>query len=253
MGYRDMTEQELAKIMKLLERYYKNFYAGMKKEEVLAAWYPLFRDDDPQAVERAVVEVVCTLRFPPTVADIKLQMAEDRLEDQPTSTEAFQMISAAVEKAYDRASAAEVYNELPPILRKLVVNPAQLISWHRTDENAFQTVIMSAIRSSYEVLAKREAKYYAMPAGVRKASGWRIEGAEAVSLPEPKRQRTLDEIYEDMDRQAQEYREKYLMPEMKDMKDKVDAFLAPLTENEVKMHEAKKRAEENRKLERMKP
>ncbi len=248
-----MTEQELSKIMKLLERYYKNFYAGSKKEDVFAAWYPLFRDDDAAAVERAVVEVVCTLRFPPTVADIKLQMAEDRLEDQPTATEAFRMISAAVDKAYDRPTATGAYNELPPILRKLVVHPEQLISWHRTDENAFQTVIMSAIRSSYEVLAKREAKYYAMPAGVRKASGWRIEGAEAVALPEPVRQRTLDEMYADMDRDAAEYREKYLMPEMADMKDKVDAFMAPFTENELKMYEAKQKADERRRLERMKP
>lgn len=206
-----MTEKELANVMRLLERQYRNFYDGRNKQEVFEAWYPFFKDDNAEDVQTATVEVICSLRFPPTVADIKLQMSEDRLEDQPTSIEAFQMVNEAVDKAHDRTSASEAFNALPPIIRKLVVNPSQLISWRKVDESAFQTVVMSAIRESYTVLAKREAKYYALPAGVRKKAEWRIEGASTVALPEPKRQKSIDEILDDMDKSAKEYRERYGM------------------------------------------
>ena len=228
-----MTEQELGKVMKLLEKYYKNFYAGMNKEEVFAAWYPLFKDDDAKAVERAVVEVVCTLRFPPTVADIKTQMAEDRLEDQMTPLEAFQKISEAVDNADGRMMAGVAFNELPPILRKIVGNPSQLISWRHVSEETFHTVIMSAIRSSYEILAKREVKYYALPEGVRKAAGWRIEGKEMVALPEPKETRTLDDLLDDMDRETAEYREREGMVKNEAYNDRVAEFLKPVTKEDI--------------------
>lgn len=247
-----MTEQELGKVMRLLEKYYKNFYQGMNKEEVFAAWYPLFKDDDARAVERAVVEVVCTLRFPPTVADIKLQLAEDRLEDQLTPIEAFQKISEAVDSADGRAEATIVFNELPPLLRKIVGTPSQLISWRRVSEEAFLTVIMSAIRSSYETLAKREAKYYALPAGIRKTAGWRIEGAETQALPEPEKIKTFDDLLNDMDRSAEEYREKYGMEKNDAYDDRVADFLKPITEKERKEIEARQKHDDDQRMERLK-
>ena len=246
-----MTEQELGKVMRLLEKYYKNFYQGMNKEEVFAAWYPLFKDDDPHAVERAVVEVVCTLRFPPTVADIKLQLAEDRLEDQPTATEAFQMIAEAVNDARDRAMATKAYNALPPMIRKLVRTPSRLVTWHRVSEESFETVIMSAIRSSYETLAKCEAKYYALPAGIRKTAGWRIEGAETQALPEPLKEKTVDDILAEMDKADAEYRQKYVLPKA-ETSDRLNEFLKPMTDEELKAIEARKKRDEDLRMERMK-
>lgn len=246
-----MTEQELGKVMRLLEKYYKNFYQGMNKEEVFAAWYPFFKDDDPHAVERAVVEVVCTLRFPPTVADIKLQLAEDRLEDQPTATEAFQMIAEAVNDARDRAMATKAYNALPPMIRKLVGTPSRLVTWHRVSEESFETVIMSAIRSSYETLAKREAKYYALPAGIRKTAGWRIEGAETQALPEPLKEKTVDDILAEMDKADAEYRQKYVLPKA-ETSDRLNEFLKPMTDEELKAIEARKKRDEDLRMERMK-
>lgn len=247
-----MTEQELGKVMKLLEKYYRNFYAGANKEEVFAAWYPLFKDDDAHAVERAVVEVVCTQKFTPTVADIKLQLAEDRLEDQPTSIEAFDIIAEAVRGAYDRTTSTEAFNNLPPLLRKLVRTPSRLISWHRMDEDQFNTVVMSAIRSSYDSLAKREAKYYALPSGIRRMAGWRIEGPEVQVLPEPVKEQTVDEMLDDMDRRAIEYRARYGIEKNLDYSDRVNEFKTPMTEEELKAYEAKRKHQEDLRMKGMK-
>ena len=94
-----MNEQDFSKIMERLEDFYPNFYAGRDKKKVFFLWYPLFKNDATEDVARAVTICICTLKFAPTVAEIKQQMAESRLEDQPTAIEAFQVISAAVKKS----------------------------------------------------------------------------------------------------------------------------------------------------------
>ena len=204
-----MTEQEFSKVMERLEDYYPKFYEGRDKKKTFKVWYPLFKDDSYEEVARACISLVCTLRFPPTVADIKQQLAEFRLESQPTPLEAFQTISNAVDHASDRTKATEAYNALTAVLRRLVGSPSQLISWRRLNDDTFQTVVMSAIRESYTTLAKREAKYYALPAGAQKAEQWRIEGKPVAELPAPEKTQSVDDMLDDMDRQAKEYREKY--------------------------------------------
>lgn len=203
-----MTEKEFSKIMERLEDFYPKFYEGRDKKKTFMVWYPLFKDDSYEEVAKACVALVCTLRYTPTVADIKQQLAEFKLESQPTPLEAFQSISQAVDKAYDRTKATEQYNGLSPVLRKLIGSPSQLISWRRLSEDVFQTVVMSAIRESYTTLAKREAKYYSLPAGAQRTEQWRIEGNPALELPEPERATNVDAMLDDMDRQAKEYRER---------------------------------------------
>lgn len=245
-----MELQEFSKVMARLEDFYPKFYDGKDKRRVLESWYPLFKSDDAEEVERAVLMCICTLRFAPTIADIKTQMAENRLEDQPTAMEAFRMISDAVRHSNDRTSAGEEFNKLPVLLRKLVGTPAQLVAWNRVSDEAFQTVIMSAIRESYSTLARREAKYYALPVGLQKTNQWRIEGPAMEALPEPERQLTHEERFEQMDRDAEEYRRKYLTPSQ-NMTDRVNAFKAPITDAEMLMYEAKQKADEKFRMDRM--
>lgn len=246
-----MTEQELAKVMRLLEMHYRNFYQGANKEEVFAAWYPFFKGDDPRAVETAVVEVICSSTFPPVVADIKRQMGEDEEEGKPTALEAFQMIAEAVDESNNRQNAAEAFNALPPILRKVVRDPSWLIRWHSTDENAFNTVIMSAIRESYKELAKRETKYHTLPEGIRRTSAWRVDGTDAVALPEAKERKTVDEILDEMDVAAKEFRNRNGLTANETLNDKVRAFITPMTEQEKKAFEAREKHALEKRLERM--
>lgn len=227
-----MTEQELAKVMHLLEKHYKNFYQGTNKEEVFAAWYPFFKGDDSRAVEKAVIEVICTSTFPPVVADIKKQMAEDEEENKLTALQAFQMIADAVDDAYNRKSAAEAFNKLPPILREVVRTPSMLNRWHSVSDESFNTVVMSAIRESYNQISKRETKYHTLPMGIRKEAEWMLPGTEPIALPAPEKQKTMDEILDDMDQAAADYREKNGMIPNRTYEEKVAEFLKPLTEAE---------------------
>ena len=232
-----MNEKDFSKIMERLEDFYPNFYAGRDKQKTFDLWYPLFRKDTAEDMARAVTICICTLKFAPSVAEIKTQMAECRLEDQPTSIEAFHTISDAVKKSYNRDTSIEAFKGLPPILRKLVGDPSYLVDWHRVSDEAFQTVIMSAIRESYSTLVKREAKYYALPEGLQKLESWRIQSPSIDALPEPTREVTLDEMIADREKKSEEYRDRYGMEPNPDYADRVAAFQAPMTAEDLKRME----------------
>ena len=159
-----MTVQDIGVMLQMLEANYgQRFYDGADRDSVVKLWASQFRDDDPKLVLQGVQNCINTMSYKPTIADIRKRIAQAQMKGQMTVTEAFNAVEKAVGNAYDRESAVKAYNDLPPILRKLVGTPSKLISWHHVRDEAFQTVIMSAIRESYRELAQREADYYALP------------------------------------------------------------------------------------------
>lgn len=248
-----MTKSEFSVILTKISRFYPKFYEGQDAKKVRDDWYEMggFENISFEMADRAVKAYCNTSKFPPSLADIKTQMVESYLQDKPTAMQAFQQIARAVRKSYSKEDAIKQYNELPPILRKLVEEPSVLQDWNKVSTESFQTVIMSAIRESYKELATREAKFYAFPDDLQRAEQWRVSTPEAVALPEPVKQRTIDEMFDAMDRHAVEYRQNHGITAKPEYEDRVSAFLEPLTENEIKMHEAKERADLKAKLERM--
>lgn len=246
-----MNAAEFSVVLAKIARFYPRFYENQDPKQVNADWFPYFRDNSFQTVNRAVDACINTLRFPPTVADIKAQIAESYQQDKPTSIEAFQVISHAVNKSFDRTSATEQFNQLPPILRKLVGDPSALRDWKQVSTEAFQTVIMSAIRESYTELVKREAKYYAFPAELQRAEHWRIEAPEAAALPEPERKKTHEEMLAERNEKEIEYRKRQGIVVNPNYVSRAAEF-AKLTDNERKMIEAKAKHQDDLLMERLK-
>ena len=250
-----MTKNEFTVILAKISRFYPRFYEGQDALKVTEDWYEIggFESIPFEVADRAVKAFCNTSKFPPSLADIKAQIVESYLQDKPTAMQAFQQIARAVRKSYSKEDAIKQYNELPPILRKLVEEPSVLQDWYKVSGESFQTVIMSAIRESYKELATREAKFYAFPDDLQRAEQWRVTTPEAVALPEPVKEKTIDEMQSDMDKRAVEYRESHGITAKPEYENRVSAFLEPMTENEIKMHEAKERADLKAKLERMRP
>ena len=221
-----MTKAEFSVILAKISRFYPRFYEGQDASKVAEDWYREggFEQIDFSVVDRAVRAYCNTAKFPPSLADIKSQMVESYLQDKPTAMQAFQRISKAVKLSGSRDDATNQFNALPPILRKLVDEPSVLMDWNRISQEAFQTVIMSAIRESYKELTAREAKYYAFPEDLQMAEQWRIGAPDLVALPEPKKVPTIDEMLDDMDRQAAEYRQRYGMVANHEYDDRVAEF-----------------------------
>jgi hypothetical protein len=69
-----MNVQETMVIMEVLKASYPRFYQGMTTEElrsVVNVWAMMFEDDNAKIVTEAVKAMITTLKFPPTIADIK--------------------------------------------------------------------------------------------------------------------------------------------------------------------------------------
>lgn len=245
-----MSMKDIGKMFDLLESNYgKTFYDGVDKDNVLKLWSVMFKDDDPESVMQGVMNCINTLYRKPTIADVRIRMAQARMGGQMTAMEAFQAISNAVRKTYGKESAITEFNALPPIVRKVVGFPEMLIDWSKVSTEAFQTVVMSAIRESYREFAQREADYYALPKQMQTAESWRVEAPAQESLPEPKPQKSHEERFAEMDEDAKAYRERFGMTQ-KDMTDRVAEF-QNMTDSERKMYEAKEKHKLEVKLEKM--
>ena len=241
-----MQKKELITVLERLEEYYRNFYSGVEKERVLNAWYPMFRDDDPAEVNRAVVVYICTEKFAPTVAGIKTIMAENRMAGQMTEMQMWSKVRDAVDGSQNRSAAAEEYAKLPPILRKVVGSPSQLISWRKVSEDTFEGVIASNCQRSYRELAKREAVYYAIPGQLQAEQNWRVDGPrDEIALPAPMITKTISQVVEEANSKAAEHR--ILTDELRQKHASgLDAFLAPMTKDEKRIVEKR----EEKKAER---
>ena len=182
-------------------------------------WTVMFEDDSPADVLKAVKNCIATLQFPPKIADIKQRIAKAKLSGQMTDTEAWQMVTKAIEDATGYNDAIEAFSKLPPILQKLVAEPKQLRNWRTIEPKQLETVVMSTFVRSYRELAQREFEYNTLPADIQEQSGWMVEEPVA-ELPAPKPDRTFSALNEnqmlsEIEKQEWEYRINYLLPEVK--------------------------------------
>lgn len=243
-----MTKAELSVILVKILKHYPKFYAEQSSEQVIENWYPYLKDNDFRTVDRAVDACICTSKFAPVIADIKAQIVEAYQQDRPTALQAFQIITEAVNKSYDRRSSAEAYNELPPILQKLVGNPMILHNWHNCSSEAYHTVIMSAIRESYTELTRREAKYYAFPSELQQAQKWRLPESKHVALPEPEITKSISQVIEEANSASaahgmvmtDQLREKH--------SNRLAEFSAPITKEEIAIIEKREEKKAERYL-----
>ena len=191
-----MTEEDIAKTLDLLvsaygEKAFPELSDKKKLEKINDLWAVMFVDDDPAEVLIAVKDCIATLKFKPTIADIKTRMAQNKMAGQMTEMEAWAVIREAVERSNSRAEAEEIYNSLPKILQRVVGSPSQLRGWRVVPDEQFETVIASNVQRTYRLLAEHQSSYHALTADVQKQEQWKVDGPQNVGLPEPEKPKRL--------------------------------------------------------------
>ena len=152
-----MTVQDIKMMLKILSANYgESFSKGTDETDVLKLWSTVFANDDPALVKNGVQNCINTMTYKPTIADIRIRMAKSKIKGQMTPMEAFQEIANARDKVYDRESATKAFNSLSPLCKKVTGSTSILVGWSRISDEAFYTVVMSAIRESYRELAQRQ-------------------------------------------------------------------------------------------------
>jgi len=177
-----MTRQEALAVMAMLKTAYPNFYKDLSKEDINAAvslWATMFSEEPIQVVTEAIKALMCTLKFPPTIADVKEKIAMITQPLMMTEMEAWSRVRGAI--SYYHAN--EAFANLPPMLRKIVGSPNRLREWAMMDSETVDSVIQSNFMRSYKAKVAQEKEYAMLPSSTKQL----IAGlAQKYSLPEGK-------------------------------------------------------------------
>lgn len=159
-----MNREETAAIMSIFQAAYPHFYKGKSPEELQAAlnlWAMMFADDPAKLVTEAVKALLTTLVYPPTIADVKAKILLLTRPPDMTEQEAWNRVYGAIQSANYHAQ--ENFDNLPPILQKLVGSPNQLREWAQMDSETLKSVVSSNFNRSYTARIKQDKEYQILP------------------------------------------------------------------------------------------
>ena len=137
---------------------YPRFYANMTSNELMRAcdlWAEMFTNDDTSLVVLAVKNLLQTLEFPPTIADVKKEMAKivSAVSNEDLATDEWNAIKKALGNSI--YGSEEEFEKLPPIAKRFVGSARQLRQWGMsTDFNS--DVVKGQFLKQYEALKERE-------------------------------------------------------------------------------------------------
>ena len=157
-----MNRTETMAIMAILKEAYPYYYKDKSKEELnqtVNLWAEMFASDPAKIVAEAVKALICTLKFPPTIADVKEKIAMITQPPAMTEMEAWQMVKSAI----SYYNAAETFERLPPILKRIVGSPNQLREWAIMETEKFDTVVQSNFMRSYKAVVAQEKERVMLP------------------------------------------------------------------------------------------
>lgn len=151
-----MTKNETTLILGVLKTSYPNFYRDMDKRELLnivELWNEMFANDDFNTVKIAVKTLIQTLKYPPTIADVKEEIYKLKNPKNYDIVELYNKLKKAISNGI--YGSVEEFNKLPPVVQKFVGSPNQLREW-AIDENFNDTVLRGQFIKQIEILHKRE-------------------------------------------------------------------------------------------------
>lgn len=199
-----MDKVEAATILSILKIGYPNFYKDLKSEEIdnaIDLWSTMFANDSALVVTEAVKALMCTLKFPPTIADVKEKIALITQPEVMTEMEAW----ARVKGAMSYYHAKECFDNLDPILQRLVGSPNQLREWAVMDTETINSVVQSNFMRSYKARVASEREYIALPESAKELIDLL---AAAKSIPEYTKL-TIEDFSRTRDRQLAQLEEKF--------------------------------------------
>ncbi|MCF8017806.1 MAG: hypothetical protein K9L62_00275 [Vallitaleaceae bacterium] len=163
-----MNIKETATMMMILETAYPRFYADKSEEEKKTAiklWTTMFENDPAEVVIEAVKSLICSLKFPPTIADVKEKIYLITQPQSMTEMEAWNKVLAAIKDSGYHAK--ERFDSLPPIIQKIIGSPSQLREWGLMDSDTVNSVIQSNFMRSYTARSRQEKEILMLPDSTR--------------------------------------------------------------------------------------
>lgn len=171
-----MTTQETAKIIYVIKATYPNSfqkYTTKDLENMIAAWSSVMEDYVYELVSAGLKSYLAsdTKGFPPSPGQVIdfISKITTPPQDNLTIDEAWSyVVNAICNSGYN---AAEEYEKLPDICKKIVVNPARLRTWAMMNSDELHTVEKSHFYRSYRTQLERQREDAKIPSSVKALIG----------------------------------------------------------------------------------
>ena len=146
---------------------YKRF-TEKKFETLVAVWYNTFSEYPVEMVMVGIQGYISsdTSGFPPSPGQVMKVIQNITRQQDMTGMEAWSLVKKAVNSARDKYE--EVFNDLPPLIQKVIGGHHQLLTWGNVREEEFETVIQSNFMRAYEAEKQRQSQIEMIPERIRK-------------------------------------------------------------------------------------
>lgn len=164
-----MNKKETAQIITILQANYPDSFRTMDDrmmQMTVNLWETIFADDDYREVQAAVIAHIATDtgRYMPPVGVIKNALVKLREPQEMTEAEAWALVAQAIKRS--SIYAAEEFDKLPDICKRLVGSASQLREWAITP-NLNIEVVSSNFMRSYKARLKNDREFAALPQTVK--------------------------------------------------------------------------------------
>lgn len=152
-----MSRDEIIAILGILRTAYPRFYASMTKQEAeqtISLWQEMFENDNPQVVTQAVKNLIITLQFPPTIADVKNEIYKFYSSDQKSEIELWNELKSAIRNGIYYS--AEIFPTLSKELQIYLKNPMQLKELAMSSSDDINTVQKGIFLKQIPIIRERE-------------------------------------------------------------------------------------------------
>jgi hypothetical protein len=160
-----VTREEFSNIAKGMKAVYSRD-KFMVDKDAFDVWYMLLAEYDYKDVSQAVKSYMSTEKFPPVPADIIDKMHKvHEMPSEMSELEAWNKVYKAI--CNSSYHAQEEFDNLPPLIQRIVGSPNQLSEWGRCDIEEVNTVIQSNFMRSYKAKSSQQKTFNRLPSDVK--------------------------------------------------------------------------------------
>ena len=169
-----MERFDVLKIMSVLRAAYPLFYRDIDRkeaEETVGLWEDMFKHDEYPLVAAAVKAIIGSDEkgYPPHIGAVKEKLRLIIGDGELTEAEAWGIVAKALRNS--TYGSREEFEKFPPVIKRIVGNPAQLREWSMMDSETVHSVVASNFQRSYRTILQREREIAKLPPDVKALVG----------------------------------------------------------------------------------
>lgn len=164
-----MSRDEVKQLLMRIQATYPNWKPQPNIQMVVDVWYEYLADYKYNVMLAGLNAYITTdtSGFAPSVGQVIQTLKNYRNKDEVGEMQAWGMIYKAISNGSYHAK--EEYDNLPPLLQKVVGSPQSLKEWAMMDIATVNSVVQSNVLRTYKVLRQSEIETERIPERVRLA------------------------------------------------------------------------------------